>query len=113
MTAQPARRRLALADDGTIDPNGGGDRPNTAGRRRRRPRATAARQALRLCEAELIRLSWEPVDPPTGAGHIQSTQRRISPVTTKAALRAVGVPPLAAAALRRRLRLSSEQEARR
>jgi hypothetical protein len=80
---------------------------------RRRPRATAVRQALRLCEAELTRLTWEPADPPTGAGHIQSTQRCISPVTTKAALRAAGVPPLAAAALRRRLRLIPEQETER
>jgi hypothetical protein len=81
--------------------------------RRRRPRATAARQALRLCEAELTRLTWEPVDRPTGAGHIQSTLRCISPITTRAALRAAGVPPLVAAALRRRLRLIPEQETER
>jgi hypothetical protein len=81
--------------------------------RRRRPRATAARQALRLCEADLTRLTWDSPNPPKGVGSIQGTQRRISPVTTRAALRAVGVPPLAAAALRRKLRLSPELETER
>jgi hypothetical protein len=82
----------------------------TGRRRRRRPRATAARQALRLCEADPTRLTWDTPNTPTGAGNIQGTQRRISPITARAALRAAGVPPLAAAALRRRLRLIPEQE---
>ena len=73
---------------------------------RRRPRATAARQALRLCEAELVRLTWNSAEaPPDGAG-----QPRTRVVTARAALRAVGVPPHTAAALRSRLRLDPEQE---
>ncbi len=83
---------------------------DTATPRRRWPRATAVRQALRLCEADLTRLIWDTPTPPTGAGSIQ---RRIRPVTTRAALQAVGVPPLAAAALRQRLRLAPERETER
>jgi hypothetical protein len=86
---------------------------SAAGPRRRRPRATAARQALRLCEADLTRLTWDTPNPPTGAGSIRGRQRWASPITTRAALRAVGVPPLTAATLRRRLRLIPEQEAER
>jgi hypothetical protein len=78
--------------------------------RRKRQNATAARQALRLCETDLARLTCEVSDPPSGTGRIQGGQHRNSPITTRAALRAVGVPPLAAAALRRRLRLIPEQE---
>jgi hypothetical protein len=44
---------------------------------------------------------------------IAGTRRGTSPITAKAALRAVGVPPLVAAALHRRLRLIPEQEAER
>ena|ERR1700730_3990679 len=73
---------------------------------RRRPRATAARQALRLYEAELLRLAWDKAGTPPG-GHGQPGTRV---VTTRAALRAVGVPPHTAAALRNRLRLAPEQE---
>ena len=69
--------------------------------RRRRPRATAARQALGLCEATLAQ----------DTGCIHSGQQHVSPATARAALRAVGVPPLIAAALRRRLRLIPEVEA--
>ena len=65
--------------------------------RRRWQRATAARQAIGLCEA----------DPPQGT---LGGQHRVTPVTTKAALRAAGVPPLIAAALRNRLRLIPDQE---
>jgi hypothetical protein len=73
---------------------------------RRRPRAAAARQALRLYEAELLRLVWDrPDTPPGGYG-----QPRTRLVTARAALRAVGVPPHTAAALRSRLRLAPEQE---
>jgi hypothetical protein len=73
---------------------------------RRRPRATAARQALRLCEAELVRLTWDTADtPPNAPG-----QPRTRVGTARAALRAVGVPPHTAATLRGRLRLAPEQE---
>jgi hypothetical protein len=73
---------------------------------RRRPRAAAARQAIRLCEAEQLRLTWNSAGTPPG-GHGQA---RIRAVTAIAALRAVGVPPHTAAALRGRLRLAPEQE---
>jgi hypothetical protein len=72
----------------------------TSTAKRRTPRATAARQALRLCEAAA----------PHSAGRIQGGQHHISPATARAALRAVGLPPLAAAALRSRLRLLTEPE---
>ena len=73
---------------------------------RRRPRAAAARQALRLYEAELHRLAWDTAGkPPTGDG-----QPRSRGVTAKAALRAVGLPPHTAATLRRRLHLTPKQE---
>jgi hypothetical protein len=73
---------------------------------RRRPRATAARQALRLYEAEQARLTWDTAGaPPSGP-----RQPRTRVVTARAALRAVGVPPHTAAALRGRLRLAPEHE---
>ena len=71
----------------------------------------AARQALRLCEAELPQHTPGRAGPPppsTGTGH---RQPRIHPAATRAALRAAGVPPDVAAALRRRLRLTPEREA--
>jgi hypothetical protein len=70
-------------------------------RPRRRPRARSARQALRLCEATL----------PQGTGRTQGGPRRITAVTTRAALQATGLPPHIAATLRSRLRLIPEQEA--
>lgn len=75
-------------------------------RPRRRPRVTAARQALRLCEAELLKHEGSAQMPYSGRG-----QPRIHAITARAALRAAGVPPDIAAALRRRLRLLPEQEA--
>ena len=60
--------------------------------RRQRPRATAARQALTLCEAELL------------------TRPRISAAAARAALRAAGVPPHIAARFRNRLHLIPEPE---
>jgi hypothetical protein len=74
---------------------------------RRRPRAAAARQALRLYEAELLKLTWDTVGTPPVGG---PGQARTRVVTAKAALRAVGVPPHTAATLRGRLRLAPEQE---
>jgi hypothetical protein len=75
----------------------------TSPARPRRPqqRARAARQALRLCEAAL----------PQGTGRTQGGPRRVTAVTTRAALRAVGLPPQIAATLRSRLCLVPEQEA--
>ena len=81
---------------------------STAGPQTRR-RAAAVRQALRLCEADQARQASPHSDP----AFIPGEQRGNSPVTIKAALRAVGVPPLAAAALRKRLRLTPEREAKR
>jgi hypothetical protein len=68
--------------------------------RRRQQRTMAARQAVRLCEATL----------PQGAGRSQGGPRRVTAVTTRAALRAAGLPPQIAATLRSRLRLIPEQE---
>jgi hypothetical protein len=70
----------------------------------------AARQALSLCEAELLTHAWNRGDmPPIGTG-LRGGQPRISAVTTRAALRAAGVPPHIAATLRNRLRLIPEPE---
>jgi len=69
-------------------------------RPRKRPRARAARQALRLCEATL----------PQDTGRTHGGPRRVTAVTTRAALRAAGLPPHIAATLRSRLRLIPEQE---
>jgi hypothetical protein len=60
---------------------------------RRRQRAKAARQALALCEAELL------------------ARPRISAATARSALRAAGLPPHLAAAFRGRMRLTPEQRA--
>jgi hypothetical protein len=76
-------------------------------RPRRRPCARAARQALHLCENELLGLTWDTAHRPQGS----RGQPRIRPVTTRAALRAAGVPPHIAAVLRRRLHLIPDQEA--
>jgi hypothetical protein len=73
--------------------------------RRRRQRGMAVRQALRLCEA----LSQGTGSAPFGLGG----QPRVTAVSTRAALRAAGVPPHLAATLRRRLRLIADQEAER
>lgn len=59
---------------------------------RRRHRASAARQAIALCEADL------PARP------------RASATAARAALRAAGLPPHLAARLRSRLRLIPEEE---
>jgi hypothetical protein len=74
-------------------------------------RAAAARQALRLCEVDQARLTLNITGPRSGLAQLPGRQRGSRPITTRAALRAVGVPPLAAAALRRRLRLTPDQEA--
>jgi hypothetical protein len=61
---------------------------------RRRQRARAARQALTLCEAELL------------------ARPRISAAIARSALRAAELPPHLAARIRSRLRLTPEQGAR-
>jgi hypothetical protein len=81
--------------------------------RRRRPRAMAARQALRLCEANLAGHPRDRSGLLPGNRWIQGGQHRVTTVTTRAALRAAGLPPDLAATLRSRLRLIPEQEARR
>ncbi len=78
---------------------------------RRRQRAMAARQALRLCEAELTAPASGGACMPTVAG-IWDGQPRVSVVTARTALRAAGLPPHLAAALRGRLRLDPKPEAR-
>ena len=83
---------------------------NTTRPRRRRQRATAARQALRLCEAEL---PGSPGTQPRAPGASRADRAASAAITTRAALRAAGVPPHIAAALRSRLRLIPEQEAER
>ena len=117
VTAQRTCRRLMLSDDGVIDLAAAkiaarGARPVVTStvrprrRRRRKARATAARQALSLYEADLLRLTWGKGDMPQGS--CGRPGARV--VTTRAALRAAGVPPDLAAALRRRLRLIPEEE---
>jgi hypothetical protein len=71
----------------------------------------AVRQALRLCEAELLRLTSDRADVSQSSRGTHRGQPRISVATTRKALRAAGVPPPIAAAFRRRLRLTPEQEA--
>jgi hypothetical protein len=106
-----------LSDDGVIDLAAAttaarGARPVVTStvrprrRRKRKSRATAARQALSLYEADLLRLTWDKGDMPQGS----CGWPRVRVVTTRAALRAAGVPPDLAAALRRRLRLIPEEE---
>jgi len=70
----------------------------------------AARQALRLCEADLLRPTGGKADMAGGNGRIAGGQHRVNTVTTKATLRAVGLPPHLAATLRSRLRLIPEPE---
>jgi hypothetical protein len=117
VTAQRPRRRLMLSDDAVIDlaavkTAARRARPVVTStvrprrRRRRRSRATAARQALSLYEADLLRLTWDRGDMPQGS----CGRPRARVVTMRAALRAAGVPPDLAAALRRHLRLIPEEE---
>ena len=78
--------------------------------RRGRQHATAVRQALSLCEAELLRLTWDSPPPAHRRPGTRRGRDRISAGTTRAALRATGVPPGLAAVLRNRLRLIPEPE---
>jgi hypothetical protein len=68
----------------------------------------AARQALNLCETELLTLPRDRADVPRSSARIRPGQSRISVATARAALRAAGAPPLIAAALRSRLRMFTE-----
>lgn len=76
------------------------------------PRASAARQALRLCETGMPGPAWDAADLPPAVNCHQIGQRHASSATTREALRAVGLPPSIAAVLCRRLRLVPEQEAK-
>jgi hypothetical protein len=75
---------------------------------RRRPRAMATRQALRLVETETILLTWDNAG--LGQRTMQVRPRPPRTSTARAALLAVGLPPPIAAALRSRLQLLPEQE---
>lgn len=75
---------------------------------RSRQRARAARQALRLCEAEVFTLTWGDVSLRQRTVLAHSWQPRMR--TARAALLAAGLPPPIAAALRRRLQLFPDQE---
>jgi WhiB family redox-sensing transcriptional regulator len=80
----------------------------SAPKTRRRERARAARQALRLYEAESISLAWDDAGLAQRISRSRSRQLRTS--TARAALLAVGLPPPVAAVLRRRLQLLPDQE---
>ena len=71
----------------------------------------AARQALSLCEAELAEAASHRAVMHTLAGD-GSGQPHTSALRARTALRATGLPPDLAAALRGRLRLTPEPEAR-
>jgi len=73
----------------------------------------AARQALSLCEAELLILPWDGADVPQSSAGVYRGQPRNSVLTTRAAQRAAGAPAHIAAALRGRLCLITDQEAER
>jgi hypothetical protein len=73
----------------------------------------AARQALSLCEADLAGSLRDRTGLLPSNRSVQGSQHRVNAVTTRAALRAAGLPPHIAAALRRRLRLIPEQEVER
>lgn len=70
----------------------------------------AARQALRLCEADLAGRPRDRTGRLPGNRRMPGGQHRVNSVTTRAALRAAGLPPHIAAALRSRLRLIPEQK---
>jgi hypothetical protein len=57
------------------------------------------RQALSLCEAELLRLAWDGADVPQSSAGLRSRRPRVSVVITRAALR--GRWPARVAAARR------------
>jgi len=75
---------------------------------RRRQRARAARQALRLVETETISPAWDDAGP--GQRTMQVRQRPPRTSTARAALLAAGLPPPIAATLRRRIHLLPDQE---
>ena len=70
----------------------------------------AARQALNLCEAELLTPTWDRAGIRQSSAGAWRGQPRVSVAAARAALRATGAPPYIAAALRGRLRLISDQE---
>jgi hypothetical protein len=70
----------------------------------------AARQALRLCEAEQFLLASRAAGTQSAITNDRDWQSRGRPVTSRAALMAAGLPPDIAAALRRRLQLIPERQ---
>ena len=70
----------------------------------------AARQALNLCEAELLTPTWDRAGIRQNSAGAWRGQPRVSVAAARAALRATGAPPYIAAALRGRLRLFTDQE---
>jgi hypothetical protein len=89
----------------------GGAMRSATWRREGRHCAMAARQALNLCETELLMPPGGGAHIPQGSASVCRGQSRISVITTRAALRAAGAPSHIAAALRSRLRLITEPEA--
>jgi hypothetical protein len=73
----------------------------------------AARQALNLCEAELLTPLLDKADILQSSAGTWRGPPRVSVAAARAALRAAGAPPYIAAALRGRLRLITDQEAKR
>jgi hypothetical protein len=73
----------------------------------------AARQALNLCEAELLTPSWDKANIPQSSAGVWRGPSRVSVAAVRAALRAAGAPLHIAAALRGRLRLIADQESER
>jgi hypothetical protein len=71
----------------------------------KRQRAMAARQALRLCEAEMLGRSSSSRSARLVTLDEITQSVRPSPATSKAALRAAGLPPHLAVEMRRRLHL--------
>jgi hypothetical protein len=83
----------------------------TAHRVKRRHHAMAARQALRLCEAELLVVAGADGTHEV-SGQARPARPHVSTARARAALVAAGLPPHLAAALRRRLHLIPDQEGR-
>jgi hypothetical protein len=72
----------------------------------------AARQALTLCEADLHAFTYDGADELQACTGTHRGQAHSSVLAARTALRAAGLPPPRAAALRSRLRIAPEPEAR-
>jgi hypothetical protein len=78
---------------------------------RRKQHARAARQAVSLCEAELLRPARSVTIGPGATGSASQPRTRISAISAMAVLLVAGLPPRDAARFRGRLRVNPEQEA--